>query len=334
MEKIVESFLEYLEIEKGASQNTTSAYKRDIAEFFSFLHSNEIEDFFEVTRSEVSAFVASQFGNKEKSSIARSLSAVKSFYRFLLKNGKIKNNPAELVSSPKVAKLLPTVLTVEEAKALVEAPSETSEKNNENKNSKKNKKTSPEALQAAFRDLVILETLYSTGLRVSELVGLSLKDLDLDAGVLRVFGKGRKERMVVVGSLAVKVLKKYATEVRGRAGAEEPLFLSEKRGASGEAKAISQRTVQRLVKKHTLASGIDKRPTPHSLRHTFATHLLEAGVDIRAIQELLGHVNLSTTQRYTRVSLSLLLKVYDKSHPRARQVKSGDIIETYQGREE
>ncbi|MDP2689257.1 MAG: tyrosine-type recombinase/integrase, partial [Deltaproteobacteria bacterium] len=208
-------------------------------------------------------------------------------------------SPAELIPSPKVEKYLPQVLTVEEAGCLVEAPSKT--------------RAAKGAGDAAIRDLAILEALYSSGIRVSELTGLDVGSVDIPSGTIKVLGKGGKERIAYLGAHARGSLGAYL-DVRG--DSDGPLFQGARKGR------LSQRSVQRLIKKYVSVSGINKTPTPHALRHTFATHLLDAGVDLRSIQEMLGHSKLSTTQRYTRVSASSLMQAYDKAHPRAR-IKGG-----------
>jgi integrase/recombinase XerC len=210
----------------------------------------------------------------------------------------IPSNPAKSVSTPKVEKTLPTSLTVDEAFRLMESPKSVSEKSSEGSKEK------------GLRDRAILELLYSSGLRVSELVGLNSNQLDLDLGIVRVMGKGRKERIVPVGGKAIEVLKAYLEE-RGMLNGEEPIFVNFLGGR------LTARSVGRLIKKYTRHSGIFRKVSPHSLRHTFATHLLDAGADIREIQEMLGHSSLSTTQRYTHISMGKLMEVYDKAHPRS-----------------
>ena len=298
---LIEAFLDYLEAEKNASIHTRLAYERDLREFTRFLEDSlALSSGGAVTgvkESDITAFAANLHGTRKKATIARKLSSIKSFFAFLLRKEIIKKDPSALITRPKVEKRLPTVLTVEEAKSLVEAP-----QGNEGK------KINAEEI---LKDRAILEVLYSSGVRVSELTGLNLRDVDFTEGTIRVLGKGGKPRIALLGSFAIDALKRYLSFARKNALSEEPLFIG--RGK----KHITQRTVQRLVRKYTLASGINKTPTPHSLRHTFATHLLDRGVDLRTIQELLGHANLSTTQRYTSVSMERLMSAYDKAHPRA-----------------
>ncbi|MEE8574051.1 MAG: tyrosine-type recombinase/integrase, partial [Thermodesulfobacteriota bacterium] len=216
---------------------------------------------------------------------------------------------AEFIPTPKVEKFLPTVLTVDETKELVESAG---------KSVRPAKKGIPETF---LRDRAVLEILYSAGIRLSELTGLDTTDITLSAGTIRVFGKGGKERVAYLGAEAITALTAYLdcperavlkASGKEQSKSEKPLFIG-KMGAR-----LSGRTVERIVKKYALQSEITKRPTPHSLRHTFATHLLDAGVDLRTIQEMLGHRSLSTTQRYTKVSMEKLREAYDSGHPRAR----------------
>lgn len=296
---LIKAFLDYLDAEKNASVHTRLAYGADLREFTRFLESSGLTATVGpdtgVRESDITAFAASLYKGCKKSTIARKLSSIKSFFAFLVKKEIITKNPSFLVIGPKVEKRLPTVLTVEEAKSLVEAPKANREINR----------------GGILRDRAILEVLYSSGIRVSELTGLDIGSVDLGEGAIRVLGKGGKARVALLGSFAVDALKRYLAFARKNPLSEEPLFFGR------DKHRIAQRTVQRLVKEYILVSGINKTPTPHSLRHTFATHLLDRGVDLRTIQELLGHSNLSTTQRYTSVSTERLMSAYDKAHPRA-----------------
>jgi integrase/recombinase XerC len=216
----------------------------------------------------------------------------------LVREKVIPSNPAKSVSTPKVEKTLPTTLSVDEAFRLMESPQS------------RPRKSSDGSEERSLRDRAILELLYSSGLRVSELVGLNSDQLDLDLGIVRVMGKGRKERIVPVGMKAIDALNAYFNE-RGMLKGDEPIFINSSGGR------LTARSVGRLIKKYSKHSGIFRKVSPHSLRHTFATHLLDAGADIREIQEMLGHSSLSTTQRYTHVSMGKLMEVYDKAHPRS-----------------
>jgi integrase/recombinase XerC len=316
MTGLVGEFITYLSVERNASPHTRLGYERDLRQFLAFLwgvdaardgRSGKVDDGRSgedggggprpelIGPSDVTAYVYSLHDRCKKVTVARKLSTLRSFFRFLVRKGILGASPAEHVPTPRAEKRLPTVLTVEEVASLVEAPRGVS------------------GAETALRDLAILEVFYSSGIRLSELTGLAIKDVDLAAGTLRVLGKGNRERMAYLGGLAADSLKRYMEKGRGGpASALAPLFV----GKAG--KAVSRRTVQRIVRRYARLSGIGKAPTPHSLRHSFATHLLDAGVDLRSIQEMLGHKSLSTTQRYTRVGLASLMEAYDRAHPKAR----------------
>lgn len=303
---LIHQFIHYLSVEKNASPHTSRCYRRDLEGFEDFLKSSgmyltptgdvEIE---KVDRIAIRKYLSFLHRKNKKSSIARKISTLRSFFKYLVREQVIPSNPAKSVSTPKVEKTLPITLSVDEAFRLMESPKSISEKSSSEGSRKK-----------VLRDRAILELLYSSGLRVSELVGLNSNQLDLDLGIVRVMGKGRKERIVPVGGKAIEVLKAYLEE-RGMLKGDEPIFVNSLRGR------LTARSVGRLVKKYTRHSGIFRKVSPHSLRHTFATHLLDAGADIREIQEMLGHSSLSTTQRYTHVSMGKLMEVYDKAHPRS-----------------
>jgi integrase/recombinase XerC len=242
----------------------------------------------EVDRLAIRKYLSFLHRKNRKSSIARKVSTLRSFYKYLVREHIVSINPAKNVATPKAEKPLPTALTVDEAFRLMESPTE----------------------KEHLRDRAILELLYSSGLRVSELVGLDTSQLDQELGIVKVMGKGRKERIVPVGKKAIEALQTYLKD-RGHVGADAPVFVNTRGGR------LTSRSVGRLVKKYTRHSGVFRKISPHSLRHTFATHLLDAGADIREIQEMLGHASLSTTQRYTHISLGKLMEVYDKAHPRS-----------------
>ena len=302
---LIYQFIHYLSVEKNASPHTCRCYRKDLEGFEDFLKSSgmvltptgdvKIE---KVDRIAIRKYLSFLHRKNKKSSIARKLSTLRSFFKYLVREQMVPSNPAKSVSTPKVEKTLPTTLSVDEAFRLMESPKSISEKSSEGGKEK------------SLRDRAILELLYSSGLRVSELVGLDSNQLDLDLGIVRVMGKGRKERIVPVGVKAIEVLKAYLEE-RGMLKGEEPIFINSLGGR------LTARSVGRLIKKYSRFSGIFRKVSPHSLRHTFATHLLDAGADIREIQEMLGHSSLSTTQRYTHVSMGKLMEVYDKAHPRS-----------------
>jgi integrase/recombinase XerC len=302
----IDQFIHYLSAEKNASPHTCRCYLRDLEEFRNFLKSSGISlspsggiEIEKIDRMAIRRYLSFLHRRNRKSSIARKLSTLRSFFKYLMREQLAVSNPAKSVSTPKVEKPLPTTLTVDEVFRLIKSP-EASVK----------KSPSVSAKNRRLRDVAILELLYSSGLRVGELVGLNLNQLDLDLGIVKVMGKGRKERIVPVGTKAVEALKAYLKE-RDILKGEEPLFINQRGGR------LTTRSVGRLIKKYAKNSGIFRKVSPHSLRHTFATHLLDAGADIREIQEMLGHSSLSTTQRYIHLSIGKLMEVYDRAHPRS-----------------
>jgi integrase/recombinase XerC len=306
MKELIERFLEHLRVERNASAHTLRSYASDLEQFRSFLwsagfHRDEKKGDIRAEKIDhlaIRAYLSRLYREHKKSSLARKLAAQRSFFRYLVDEGLMKRSPAEIVATPKQEKNLPSFLSVDEVFALVEKPDR--------------------ATPWGARDRAILETLYSCGIRVSELVGLSDGDVDFQLGIVRVYGKGRKERIVPIGGKAIEALRAYLPrrdEVlarRKKSGPRAPLFINP-RGTR-----LTARSVARILQKHVLRSGLLRKMSPHALRHTFATHLLDAGADLRAIQEMLGHVSLSTTQRYTHVSMDKLMEVYDKAHPRAK----------------
>jgi integrase/recombinase XerC len=290
----IDQFIRYLATERNVSGHTLNAYRSDLEQFREFLLRErggaagaEAVDHLLIRR-----YLALLHKSHKKSSIGRKLAAIRAFFKYLLRLGKVAKNPAELVATPKKEKRVPFHLTIDEVIALVEAP------------------RGAELL--TLRDRVILETLYSCGIRVSELTGLDVMHLDLDDGLVRVLGKGNKERIVPLGSYARQAISAYLA-LRGNPPADAPLLLNARGGR------LTSRSVGRIVDKYILKLATVKKISPHTLRHTFATHLLEGGADLRAIQELLGHASLSTTQKYTHVSIDRLMEVYDKAHPKARK---------------
>lgn len=295
MERLAEqisAFCTYLETERNVSPHTLAAYRRDLKQMaaFVFPERGDGASAGDVDHLLLRRFLAHLGKGARKSSIGRKLAAIRTFFRYLLRRGAIAKNPAELIATPKKEQRLPFHLDIDQVTTLVEAPAD-GEKH-------------------VLRDRAILELLYSSGLRVSELTGLSINDLDLAGGVVRVMGKGGKERIVPVGSRALQAITCYLAERELKAG-NGPLFLNTR----GD--RINRRSVARIVDAHVLRIAAFKRISPHVLRHTFATHMLEGGADLRAIQELLGHASLSTTQKYTHVGIDRLMEVYDKAHPKA-----------------
>ena len=315
---LIHQFIHYLSAEKNASPHTCRAYERDLEEFENFLNSSGMSlstaqdiEMGKVDRLAIRRYLSFLHRRNRKSSIARKISTLRSFFKYLVREQLTTSNPAKSVSTPKVEKPLPTTLTVDEAFRLMEIPVAKSRKDCTGTTAVPARTdTRPHVEKKGLRDRAILELLYSSGIRVGELVGLNLNHLDLELGIAKVMGKGRKERIVPVGSKSVESLKAYLEE-KGGVNLEEPLFVNARGGR------LTARSVGRLIKKYTKRSGIFRRISPHTLRHTFATHLLDAGADIREIQEMLGHASLSTTQRYIHLSPGKLMEVYDKAHPRS-----------------
>lgn len=295
MDAWIGRFEEHLQLERNLSPHTLAAYGRDLREFQAFVLTQkpgQSELLGQIDQILLRRYLALLHKKNSKTSIARKLAALRTFFRYLVREGVLETNPGELVGTPRREKSLPKTLSVDEAFALMEGGE------------------GDELL--ALRDRAIVETLYSCGLRVSELTGLDVRGLDLEQGLVRVAGKGRKERIVPVGSKACQALRDYL-DARGNPTLEAPLFLNHRGGR------LTPRSVERNLKRQLLQGGLTKNATPHSLRHSFATHLLDGGADLRAIQELLGHASLSTTQKYTQVSVDQLLAVYDRAHPRNRK---------------
>ncbi len=285
-------FCSYLETERTVSPHTLAAYRTDLGQFTAFVISEkgDTASAADIDHLLLRRMLAGLSKDLKKSSIGRKLAAIRSFFRYLIRTGELSKNPAELIATPKKECRLPFHLDIDQTTTLMEAPS------SQHKH--------------GLRDKAILELLYSCGLRVSELTGLDYHSLDLESCMVRVLGKGGKERIVPVGSVAVEVLHQYLAE-RGLIKGEEPLFLNSRGGR------IGRRSVARLIEQYVTQIASFKKISPHVLRHTFATHLLEGGADLRAIQELLGHASLSTTQKYTQVGIDRLMEVYDKAHPKA-----------------
>jgi integrase/recombinase XerC len=297
LEEHIEAFLEALRI-RAVSEHTLSSYESDLRDFQSFVNEYQI-DWNSIEDTSVRQFLTYLYERKlQKSSIARKLACLRTFFKFLVRDGRMKSNPAELIPAPRLPKKLPSYLTEGEAVTVVEMPQGNSFKQ--------------------LRERAVLELLYASGLRVRELIGLNDENVDMPQQLLRVFGKGSKQRIVPFGALAAAALAEYIAE-RNRLGLARvdddnhiPVFVSVR------GHRLNPRDVQRLVERIRMRLPSGRRLTPHTLRHTFATHLLERGADLRAIQELLGHSSLATTQKYTHVSLEHLRAEYDKAHPKAK----------------
>ena len=297
MQEVFNRYKNYLEAEKNASPYTVRNYTTDLLDFFQFLGTKKISPLNEVNRYVVRDYLAHLIGlGLVKTSIARKLSAIRSFYRYLLREEMISTSPAANTSSPKLDKHLPSFLTIEEMERLLKTPD----------------LSTPQGQ----RDRTLLELLYASGLRVSELVSLDLGQVDLDTREIRVWGKGAKERIVLMGKPAAEALSAYLSQGRPKLSGEKKnrvLFLNR----YGE--RLTKRTVQKNLENYASLAGIAKKVHPHMLRHTFATHLLDGGADLRVVQELLGHTNLSSTQIYTHVTKSQARKIYLSAHPMAQE---------------
>jgi len=304
MENLIQDFQVYLEVERNVSVHTQKAYVADIQEFTRFLHSNSFikktDEIIKMEPETIRAYLGYRYRQKvKKVTVNRKVSSLRAFYKYLLRTGKIKNNPAEMIQTPKAEKYIPTFLSVDEMFELLKAQNENS--------------------VSGLRNRAILELFYSSGLRLSELAGLDLIDLNFDQKLVKVRGKGRKERIVPIGGPALKAVEEYLEktgELRRNMDADifkKPLFLNTR------GKRITTRSIARIVNEAASKSGIGRKISPHALRHSFATHLLNAGADLRSIQELLGHESLSTTQKYTAVNINRMMEVYDKAHPRAKK---------------
>jgi len=299
-------FISYLREQKGYSEHTIRNYLIDLTQFSEFLvkrkarskgDGKSARETGPIDALVIREYLGSLFGRFERSTIARKLSAIRSFFLFLEKKGVVRNNPAGDVATPKLERYIPVYLPVDDVFRLLERPD-------------RNK-------PLGLRDLAILEVLYSCGIRVSELEALNISSIDFEARLVTVVGKGNKERIVPIGRIALKAVRAYlkATgnlrKVDGYDSGGAPLFINFRGGR------LSRRSIARIIKKYATESGLNPEISPHSMRHSFATHLLDGGADLRMVQELLGHASLSTTQRYTHVSLDRLMEVYDRAHPRS-----------------
>lgn len=292
----VKEFLDYLRLEKVRSQETSRAYRADLEDFQRFVarvDEQAIGDVRQIDTLLIREYLADRFTSLKKESLARKVASMRSFFKFLVRETIVDSNPASAIRAPKRGRALPRALSVDDMDRFF-----------------------GRNVSMPQRDLAIFELLYSSGLRVSELTSLRLTDLDLDNGWVRVLGKGRKERYVPVGTRAVTAVRDYlpiraACMAASKSGGHDGLFVN-RRGGS-----LSSRSVRRILKGCLQTAGLAADASPHAFRHSFATHLLHGGADLRSIQEMLGHSSLSTTQRYTRVDLARLMEVYDKAHPRS-----------------
>lgn len=304
--RYADRFLDHLAVERGVAPNTVVAYRRDLRLYLANLTEKGITHPTKVGERDIADFLAtlkeSEYAPGKRYSaatVARVLAAVRGFHRFLVREGVSKADPAEPVGSPRVSRSLPRALSLDEVERLLAAV--------------------PQDGTIAARDHAILELLYAAGLRISELTGLDVDDVDLDEATVRCLGKGSKERIVPIGRAAVDALHRYMTQARPELA----------RSASGPAAFLNARGTRltrqgcwKLLKKHAARADVRRRISPHTLRHSFATHLLDGGADIRVVQELLGHASVSTTQVYTLVSRERLREVYESAHPRAKRARA------------
>jgi integrase/recombinase XerD len=301
---VARRYLEHLTVERGLADNTLAAYRRDLERYVGFLTVRGVGDLDDVDAKTIRAFIASVSASTHgpdgepyrATTVSRMLSTVRTFHRFALREGLVTDDPTAGVVRPRLPRALPHPLTVQEVTAIVEAPGD--------------------ATPVAARDRAILELLYGAGLRISELVGLDVDDVDLEDAAVRVLGKGSKERLVPIGRMARDAIAAYLTRGRpalatGRSRAA--LFLNARGGR------LTRQSCSRLLDAHRTRAGITRVVTPHDLRHSFATHLLEGGADVRVVQELLGHASVATTQVYTLVTTEHLRAAYYTAHPRARR---------------
>jgi len=322
MKQLIEKFMNYMRYERNASPNTLREYRRDMTQFHTFLTPPGVEapPLEQIDHRIIREYLSWLYDRKlQKSSVARMLAALRTFFKFCVREGFVKTNPARLVSTPKLPKRVPRVLSTEEMNTFLDAlASGTLRK--KRKRPARPKSEEAEKLMLK-RDRAVFELLYGSGLRVSELVGLNLEDINTDSKMLRVLGKGRKQRVVPFGSKSEAALEAYwpvrsytlahPNKKGGRKQAPEAVFLNPAGGR------LTARSMRSIVKKYSRLANVNWDLHPHSLRHAFATHLLADGADLRAIQELLGHASLSTTQRYTQANIRQLTAVYDKAHPHA-----------------
>jgi len=323
MKQIIDKFIQYLRYERNVSPGTLVEYRRDMQQFEKFLTppGEKTLPIEEIDHKIVREYVASMYDRKlERASVARRLASLRTFFRFCVREKYAKQNPARLVATPKLPKRVPRVLTAEELNAFLDSIGSKPSAQSSRRGRRPTPRAEEEAKVILKRDRAILELLYASGLRVSELVGLDLGSVDRRGQMLRVLGKGRKERVVPYGAKAQAALEAYwpvreeilAHPAGSRSKpAPEAVFLNHEGGR------LTKRFVRMVVRKYAQLANVNWDLHPHSLRHAFATHLLADGADLRAIQELLGHVSLSTTQRYTQASIRQLMEVYDKAHPHA-----------------
>lgn len=295
MESYIDEFIYYLSVERGLAENTLVSYKLDLIKLMEYLAGKGINDIKGITKTHIIGYLLQlQKEGKAASTVSRNLASIKTFHHFLLNEGFISKDPTINLESPKLEKRLPKVLSVQEVDLLL---------------------AQPDTIKpAGIRDKAMLEVLYATGMRVSELLTLNLEDINIEMGYIRCFGKGSKERIVPIGSIAQKYINEYLNRGRVKlikATAEKVFFLNH------HGRRMTRQGFWKIIKHYAQEAGIKKEITPHTLRHSFATHLLENGADLRSVQEMLGHADITTTQIYTHLTKGKLREVYTKTHPRA-----------------
>lgn len=292
MDALIDQFINHARLEKGLSDNTIQAYSRDLTRFSRFLEQHHLSPA-TVSRAQITAYLRSLRGSLSPRSVARNISSARSFFRYLTSEGHIRENPARLLEAPRMSRKLPEILRIEEVDRLLAGPDP--------------------FCPAGNRDRAMLELLYATGLRVSELIGLRILNVNLESGYLRTVGKGSKERLVPIGEKAVAAVKEYLSNGRPQLvrGINPPYLFLNFRG-----RPLTRQGFWKIIKQYGRTAGIKKDLTPHTIRHSFATHLLEAGADLRAVQVMLGHEDISTTQIYTHVTRRKLQQLHTKCHPR------------------
>lgn len=292
MDALIDRFINHLRLERGLADNTTQAYSRDLARFARFIEKNSLS-LLTVSRDHIIAYLSSTRGSLSASSVARAISSARSFFRFLAAEGLIQENPARLLESPRFSRHLPHILSPAEVDRLLSRPDPST--------------------PAGSRDRAMLEVLYATGLRVSELIGLKVLNVNLESGYLRTLGKGAKERLVPIGGKAIEAVRAYLSEGRPQMvrGTNLPHLFLNFRG-----RPLTRQGFWKIIKQYGHDAGITKEITPHTIRHSFASHLLEGGADLRAVQVMLGHEDISTTQIYTHVTRKRLKELHEKYHPR------------------
>ena len=295
MEQLLDQFLNYLTVERGLSPNTLDSYSRDLIKYLDYLSTKGIKDISKTSDLTIISFIATlKNGGLSNRSVARNLTSIKMFYKFLTEDHHINDNPTINIETPKRELRLPQVLSIEEVNVLLQKPDSST--------------------SLGLRDAAFLELLYATGLRASEIISLALNDINLEAGYLIAYGKGSKERLIPIGEVAQNLIKKYLKNSR-------PTLLKNKQShhlfTTRSGKSMTRQGFWKLIKKYALAAGIRKNITPHTLRHSFATHLLERGADLRSVQMMLGHSDISSTQIYTHVTTKRLKKIHNQYHPRS-----------------